>query len=432
MQAGHKVVASRRRSQCGKDMASDETDGRWPTPACTPAEWDDRELALPPPSGEMCFASLLHGDDPTYFVYALVLGWRLAQSLASASADVATDCVLLCGPGRWTQDPDSRRALACTGWSRLVPVEPIEAEHLDKSWTKRHGIVFTKLRVLQLPYRRVLLLDLDLLPRVGVDLTELFKVGAPAAKYHGPGFEGPWPLHGAMLPSRLVSDQVWCPNAGVMRLDPRPTSEARSAQLDDIIADVVKRRGESYLPEQYYLAEKLSHWRHISHFWNWEVCPEWDDPGILQPLEHACQEAKWNGWAGMRQGKSAADILDSVRVWHFSGNGDTVPWRFMHCGNAVETRDLASRLFASRDPGMVVTTALCEWRDALDKLLLDHAPGQGILLAEVVRQLACQSVHAMTALGYWCHDHCHHRFHRHHRHHRHHLRELPGCDYARA
>ena len=87
--------------------------------------------------------------------------------------------------------------MACTGWARLVPVEPIEAEHLDKSWTKRHGIVFTKLRVLQLPYRRVLLLDLDLLPRVGVDLTELFKVGAPAAKYHGPGFEGPWPLHGA-------------------------------------------------------------------------------------------------------------------------------------------------------------------------------------------------------------------------------------------
>ena len=177
MQAGHKVVASRRRSQCGKDMALDATDGRWATPACTPARWDDHDLALPPPSGEMCFASLLHGGDPTYFVYALVLGLRLAQCLASASADVGTDCVLLCGPGRWTQDPDSRRALANTGWSRLVPVEPIEAEHLDKSWAKRHGIVFTKLRVLQLPYRRVLLLDLDLLPRVGVDLTEFFQSG---------------------------------------------------------------------------------------------------------------------------------------------------------------------------------------------------------------------------------------------------------------
>ena len=66
--------------------------------------------------------------------------------------------------------------------------------------TNRRGIVFTKLRVLQLPYRRVLLLDLNLLPRVGVDLTELFKVDAPAAKYYGQGFEGPWPLHGAMLP----------------------------------------------------------------------------------------------------------------------------------------------------------------------------------------------------------------------------------------
>ena len=95
----------------------------------------------------------------------------------------------------------------------------------------------------------MLLLDLDLLPRVGVDLTELFKVDAPAAKYYGQGFEGPWPLHGAMLPPHLVSDQVWCPNAGVMRLDPRPTFVARSAQLDEIIADVINRRGESYLPE---------------------------------------------------------------------------------------------------------------------------------------------------------------------------------------
>ena len=35
------------------------------------------------------------------------------------------------------------------------------AEHLDKTKAKRHALFFTKLRVLELPYRMALLLDIE-------------------------------------------------------------------------------------------------------------------------------------------------------------------------------------------------------------------------------------------------------------------------------
>ena len=81
------------------------------------------------------------------------------------SLDGNADRVLLCSPGRFTRDPAARRALRAAGWNRLLPVVPVHAVHLDRTRAKRHELVFTKLRVLELPYERVLLLDLDLLPR---------------------------------------------------------------------------------------------------------------------------------------------------------------------------------------------------------------------------------------------------------------------------
>ena len=57
---------------------------------------------------------------------------------------------------------------------------------------------------------------------------------------------------------------------------------------------------------------------------------------------------------------------------------------------------------------MLVTTALFEWCAALDKLLLEHTPCWGMLLAEVVRQLASRSVQAMTVPGYWRCAFCRH------------------------
>ena len=139
----------------------------------------------------------------------------------------------------------------------MLPVTPITASHLDKTRAKRHAAVFTKLRVLELPYRRVLLLDVDLLPRHGTNLEELFEVIAPAGKYHCSRYEGDEPAHGELLPATFCTQTSWSPNAGVMRLDPLPSKQKRLAQVAEMIDDVMLCEGESYLPEQYYLAEKL-------------------------------------------------------------------------------------------------------------------------------------------------------------------------------
>ena len=100
------------------------------------------------------FVSLLHGESQEYLAYALVLGRRLRQECPGV------DRVLLLGPGQW-RSRAARAALAWAGWSYVWAVHPIRAGHLDKSG--RHGLVFTKLRALEVPYERIVLLDLDLL-----------------------------------------------------------------------------------------------------------------------------------------------------------------------------------------------------------------------------------------------------------------------------
>ena len=114
-----------------------------------------------------------------------------------------------------------------------MPVSPISAAHLDKTRAKRHALVFTKLRVLELPYARVLLLDLDLLPRAageGEGLDQLLRVPAPAAKYCC-AEEPPGLRHGEVMPVDNRGDCWWSPNAGVMRLDPLPSLPDRLAQV---------------------------------------------------------------------------------------------------------------------------------------------------------------------------------------------------------
>ena len=187
-----------------------------------------------PPRSDAAFASLLHGDGPEYFAYACVLGRRLRDEAGSNSPDR----VLLCGPGACTSSASSRKALRQAGWTHLLAVEPMEAEHLDRTKTKRHALVFTKLRVLEVPYDRVLLLDLDLLPRAGVNMAELLKVKAPAGKYHCTAYQGPEPDHGCEIPESLRTWHYWSPNAGVMRLDPLATLECRKKLVATMVQEV--------------------------------------------------------------------------------------------------------------------------------------------------------------------------------------------------
>ena len=203
------------------------------------------------PNTKTCIASLLHGDSLMFLVYAIILGRRLQEE---ADQERAPDRILLCGPGRTTTEAN-KRALSEAGWTHIIPVEPIEAGHLDKSWSKRHAWVFTKLRVLELPYDRVLLLDLDLYPRTGVDMAELLELPAPAAKYHCATYQGPEIQHGTPIPAALRDPAVhpWCPNAGVRRLDPHPEPDGRKLQIKKIMADISQRNTPTYLPDQYYL-----------------------------------------------------------------------------------------------------------------------------------------------------------------------------------
>ena len=93
------------------------------------------------------------------FFVALVLAGQLRQYSANA------DRVLLLGPGVFRDSLGSRKALSLAGWTHLLGVEAINTPHLDKTGSKRHRYVFTKLRALELPYEHIVLLDLDLLPK---------------------------------------------------------------------------------------------------------------------------------------------------------------------------------------------------------------------------------------------------------------------------
>mmetsp|Transcript_38482 Transcript_38482/g.97645 ORF Transcript_38482/g.97645 Transcript_38482/m.97645 type:complete len:535 (-) Transcript_38482:109-1713(-) len=331
--------------------------------------WDAWEHQPEPPRSDAALASLLHGDGPEYFAYACVLGRRLRDEAGSN----APDRVLLCGPGACTSSASSRKALRQAGWTHLLPVEPIEAEHLDKTKTKRHALVFTKLRVLEVPYERVLLLDLDLLPRAGVDMAELLKIIAPAGKYHCNAYQGPEPDHGCEIPERLrTSMHCWSPNAGVMRFDPLATLECRKKLVATMVKEVSERSQATYLPEQYYLAEKVSGWRHISSEWNWEVWPEWEDPRKTHPAREARSEAKRQGssWMYGRRSPHGSSSSSYARVWHFSGTGETSPFYFMHLNlSADKVHEEAQRFFKHRDKSGMVAEALREWTDALSNLL---------------------------------------------------------------
>mmetsp|Transcript_88189 Transcript_88189/g.248149 ORF Transcript_88189/g.248149 Transcript_88189/m.248149 type:complete len:529 (-) Transcript_88189:94-1680(-) len=383
----HGTVSESPKKKAWRDSKAERL---WSLPSECPPSWGAEEFSPQSPSSDECFAALLHGEQPEYLVYACVLGNRLRDSSPNP------DRVLILGPGRLSESSRVRNCLRACGWDRLVPVEPIVAPHRDKSRSKRHALVFTKLRALELPYERVLLLDLDLLPRKGIDLSALFAVPAPAAKYHNARYNGKLPAHGEEIPDWLREDWSWSPNAGVMRLDPRPTRREREEEVSGMIHDVMREGTASYLPEQYYLAERLPRWRNLDLHWNWEVYFEWDTPHQLYPLEQAVYDSWSQGWSRYYRGcekgvPCAATVLAEVRVWHFSGTRDTQPWGFLDLADAEAVKDFAAEVwFKFRDPSGLMATAMSEWREALDALLRSECDALGVV-ADAVQQLVVQA-----------------------------------------
>jgi len=350
-----------------------------------------RELKPPPKPDSSCIAALLHGGKYQFFLYACVLGKRL-QAL-----DVEVDCVLLCGPGKFADRRYYRTCLEQCGW-RLLRVDPIEASHLDRTPTKRHALVFTKLRVLELPYSKVLLLDLDILPRKGADVSKLLSVPAPAGKYHSSGMpDGPLPQHGEPIPDALCEQGRWCPNAGVMRLDPLRTKEERRHQVAEMVQWIQSKYDErqaSFLPEQYFLAEYFSNWHMIDVHWNWEVFPERATPkrhsSETAAAEKARRESETWGWKVYYMASPSApqtlnEAVDHAKananVWHFCGMQDTQPWLFLDRMRENDVREFVQDTwYRHRDPGGIVAFAIAEWCEALQGML-DASPHPALVKA---------------------------------------------------
>ena len=376
------------------------TDGRWHILTQPPSGWDRGELMPGGPHAKTCIASLLHGDEPEYFAYACVLGRRLQK----AAGMHAPDRVLMCAPGSVCDTRQKRRALQEAGWAHLMPVRPMSAEHLDKSRSKRHALVFTKLRGLELPYNRVLLLDLDLLPRDGVDMADLLEVQAPAAKYHCAAYRGPAPEHAQLIPPCMMESYHWSPNAGVMRLDPLLDLNARIEQVKNMEADIARSWRQTYLPEQYFLVDRLSGWRHVSMPWNWEVCPQFDDPGITHPLWRAQEYSRQ--YHPNDAGLHGDSDHGFVKVWHYSGTRETAPWLWI--GSSMDDMQQAViDCFRARDPRRLVVRALCEWRLAFDELLTERCKGSDFenndlapLLSEVKNAMTAKARHQWGS--WWC------------------------------
>ena len=66
------------------------------------------------------------------------------------------------GPGYGLDADDGMKALFCAGWTHLLHVDAIDTPHLDKTGTKRHRYVFTKLN------------DKIVTPRVVISFIALF------------------------------------------------------------------------------------------------------------------------------------------------------------------------------------------------------------------------------------------------------------------
>eukprot|EP00419_Tripos_fusus_P054648 CAMPEP_0172808686 /NCGR_PEP_ID=MMETSP1075-20121228/7836_1 /TAXON_ID=2916 /ORGANISM="Ceratium fusus, Strain PA161109" /LENGTH=650 /DNA_ID=CAMNT_0013647869 /DNA_START=83 /DNA_END=2033 /DNA_ORIENTATION=- len=291
------------------------------------------------------YCSLLHGSDNHFFVYALILGFRLKILCPDA------DRVLLCA-GRWWKDRAARTALSCV----YTCIRHVQLIHAPKaSSVARHNRVFSKIQALRLPYRKLVFLDLDLVPRA--DLSALFDVQAPAGMHHGDRRSGKPLQHGQ--PIAPECDGWWCVNAGVLRLDPGPTRQARRQNVASLVDDVRRIRWPTALPEQYFLAGRMEGWRHLDPRWNMEVGPHYDDPGFTWPRTQARQASavpRGQLWLGQ--------AVEDVRVFHFSGT-KLHPWWYVDLSPQAAF-DEASALWYHRDPRRLIATAIFEWRLALD------------------------------------------------------------------
>ena len=299
------------------------------------------------------YCALLHGAEDHFFIYALIVGLRLKMLSGE------TDRVLLCD-GRWWHDQSARAALSRV-YTSVRHIRLIHAPHA--SFTPRHNEVFSKIKAFRLPYRYLVLLDLDLVPRA--DLSPLFDIPAPAGMHHGECRSEGDLVHGQFI-NEDGSDGRWCINTGVMRLDPCQTRLDRRREVASMVAEIRRIRHRSWLPEQNYLVQKLKGWRHIDPMWNTEVGPLYVDPGFTWPRAEAREASKSSRSLSWR-----AIDLGNVRVFHFSGT-KSQPWCYIDLDPHTAYNDAATQ-WKNSDPRCLIATAIYEWRLALEDVVTESA-----------------------------------------------------------
>jgi hypothetical protein len=338
---------------------------------CSSGEADDDE------EGENAYVALLHGKGPHFLLYALQLGHRLRK------LDPGTPRILLVGralSGHPSFLEDFWALSSLEGLWKVRAVDLVDAERADRTSRKRHRFVFTKLRALEVPYRKVLFFDLDVTVRK--DPSPLFEVPAPAGMYHGHEKFRRAVRHCGEISREAL--ECGCINAGLMRLDPPRGRAARRHLLDEMLNEVagITEEEQTFLPEQYYLVRKLSGWRHIDVSWNCEVNPAlYIDEGF--PCSQSDQLADNSStptarleWADMpndwwQLGMKHEELSEVVGMFHFSGNY-LEPWWYLHL-SADRARASLRKQFRHRDARGMVALAISDWLLSVEELKQDRA-----------------------------------------------------------
>ena len=310
--------------------------------------------------GERAYVALLHGQEQEFFLYSLVLGHCIR------TLDEQTPRLLLIGrslpdyASPFLESP--ARQILETMW-QICEVDLIDCPQADKTSSKRHRFVFSKLRAFEVPFFHITFFDLDVVvlhpPR------EFFQVEGPAAMH-----SGEWNRenaeHGGVIPPKEFYDGEWkgCVNAGLMRLDPLYYTKEWLKQLHDKVL-CLTWKDQSYLPEQYFLVEHLQGWRHIDVSWNWEVYPEWfvawtDDHGVrrkmgMDDMEVRSAEMNKDWWDRAKKRQ--------IKMLHFSGTW-IHPWWYIHL-TPLDAKKKIESTYAQRDPGGMLAWAVSIWLSTL-------------------------------------------------------------------
>eukprot|EP00397_Hematodinium_sp_SG-2012_P038108 GEMP01041414.1.p1 GENE.GEMP01041414.1~~GEMP01041414.1.p1 ORF type:complete len:242 (+),score=42.28 GEMP01041414.1:233-958(+) len=177
------------------------------------------------------------------------------------------------------------------GW-KLHPVQYLKgAEEVSSKlfhgvWRTRFRNVFTKIQVLELPYSKVVLLDLDILVRK--PLTDLMALSWPAAHARGE----PALQHGEIVPYRRFWENYENRqfNGKVEELPNHQQSSGINAGVmvlpgnrPDLLGHITRELSDwdhpehypTYMPEQEYLSRWFGTfegpWRHVGCEYNYEV-----------------------------------------------------------------------------------------------------------------------------------------------------------------